>query len=201
MKIIKFSNRTVDYINIEFKTKDKLNLFIEKFNKRTKKNIELFTKHKDFDKKKLEENNLFFSSIIIKKQKYIELEEKILDFKQKINDLNIKIIERVKFETSKTKKCKKCNSIINKEFINDINCLICNENLLYTESDLKRFNNYNEKLKKTIEIKEEYSNKLFNEFEENNEFEYTLEIYNLDLYYSFVILDIVDILKKEEEEN
>lgn len=110
-------------------------------------------------------------------QKIISLYEKTNDYKNKITELNNLIIERAKNEKSKTKKCKSCESIINKDFLKSLSCPICSDtDFLITETDKKRYESYEEHIKK-------YSDELNNELNKENKNVETHFVY----FYNFPI--------------
>jgi hypothetical protein len=103
----------------------------------------------------LKENNLIIKldySQYKETNKYLQAKEKYVDYRTKIISLEQEIIHRVKNETSKTKKCSHCNSIIAKEYLENISCPVCkSKDYLITETDSRRFASYQNYLEKNKE--------------------------------------------------
>lgn len=197
MNITKYNKKLIDNLEIEFNTKEEMFFFLEEFKREIELNeldveLDVSVDIELYNEKIISSGeNHFIKQKEIINDKYKTQLEKVKNVEIKLKEFDESIIERVSNESSKTKKCKNCGSVINKEYIKNVNCPICQENFTYTETDLKRYNSLIQKLEKETEKTKELEENILSKDKEED-FLYKINIFNLNIYLSFVILDIVE---------
>lgn len=161
-----WNNKEIIFNNSEFLNENELDKHILEKNIFGKLNV-----YKVSDFIKFEDMNLRVKFLI----------ENIELIKNEIEDINFKLIDRVKDQKSLTKSCICCGSIIKKEFIKSTFCPVCNDkNFLFTETDLKILENKNLKIKKYEEelncFYDKYKNKGLKYLKNFENFKYFLII-------------------------
>lgn len=110
----------------------------------------LAVKYKEYPETPKSNSAKYLSGLSSKK--LATLKSRLTKEKESYSKLSNKITSGFKNRKSKLISCKNCDSKINKDFIStqspyDINCKVCNRSLL-SDTDLKRLENFNDKIRK-----------------------------------------------------
>lgn len=129
----------------------------------------------------LEDNTMDITNIY-NDEKINELVHKIKEYKNKIEEIKEQMVQKLEEETSKTKKCKSCGSVIAKEFIKNTQCPVCNEDFLTTETRKKQLDKLEEKILKS-------NQELEKRVMSSKKIEYkVIELYNINILKSIALI-------------